>query len=1226
MAHASTLKALAEITDTGLFERLATSVLREANPIYESLVHTGVNTDGKTVKGPIDGITFNKSNRQPHMISVHHTTGGRDKLEKKWLHDPSKVKRRKPEAKQEGPGDILKTIAVYEEERIRTPNLIGTLVLTVTSDPSQELVREAEAIARTSGINIDLWPASRIAHFLDTDPVGQWLRKEYLGAEQELLSLELLKELSKKSLNENAPLMFRGCQDLWVRRGLDSDIDMSSKRPLSLVVGESGNGKSVACFKYLNKHIVEGGVGIIMSHAILTDAMTLDQAIYQSLKKLHPTLDQKSLSALTFCSSNCPMIIVIEDVNRSIRPNDLIEKVIAWAKNMDKNSESNFHILCPVWPKHTALLDENRKKDAQAYFVLANKYSVQEGENAVIEKAKLCGTEISKLKSQEIAKALGYDPLLIDLQDIGESPDPEFVIRSYINNVLLKAEADDNSINIASEYRDSLRNLAGCMLRHKQFEITWSNLKSWSEMGNDSIKAINILAKQRSVISYSSDLDDQTILFRHDRVRDFLLSDYIKLKLSSGQLEQDILSDPFYSELIGRALSDIEYDENTINIIYQENPLSLFFALKWSSHQSEDRKSCFLKEINKWVLDESNHSIAFRHTRWHALYVLSETDSPGISDIVRKFPENIMNGQLARLRNGDISGGVELCISLKPGMGAPWRDVQIEHAKYKYGKTLVASLNQLLERGDINKAIRSGALRLAGHVGDELLSIGVLACWSSDKDREEHLDDYLWAFAQCWCDQSEEMLDPVMKAWAEMPDDKNDNMPSPRGGLASHDLRWAFGKWTPDKAIDYFIQHAEREELRWPITYMLHGMDHHKAVRFVVEELADIRRRLEGSDSFSPFVLTAVQDWERLYEGGARKMSVPTRKLLLDLWRDDSKDKHIRIQAFLIWATAKEPEDNAILCEDVKLDNLKDCMLAERLKRRDHLAIPYLIDKLSREDTRYWWQYARYVWSEELLQALDDYLEERKGIVSLEYTNSINSDWIISELMMTLPERKSESMLLKHWDHLRYSPQYVQVALYHATTDCLKSANRTIEESSDTRKMLEYLSMNYGIKVKGRSGVTKKKQIISLIPYLDYMSDNCIFSLWEACNERGWFDLRRKYLDEKYPKNYRQGLWSKSQVTNELDEMVEFSRGYWIDFWIDDYIKTGVLWRDILEVLIEWLDVSKTEKALDLVISALVHKGSREDVTVLEQYMSLSKTANDMISDAKYSVCRRTLN
>ena len=47
-----TKQALASITDEGLFERLATTILREANPLYESLVQTGVNADGKTVKAP----------------------------------------------------------------------------------------------------------------------------------------------------------------------------------------------------------------------------------------------------------------------------------------------------------------------------------------------------------------------------------------------------------------------------------------------------------------------------------------------------------------------------------------------------------------------------------------------------------------------------------------------------------------------------------------------------------------------------------------------------------------------------------------------------------------------------------------------------------------------------------------------------------------------------------------------------------------------------------------------------------------------------------------------------------------------------------------------------------------------------------------------------------------------------------------------------------------------
>ena len=82
MSHAETLKVLASITDTGLFERLATAVLREANPLYESLIHTGVNAGGQTIKGPLDGVAFIRGAEPPHMISVHHATGDRHKLRK----------------------------------------------------------------------------------------------------------------------------------------------------------------------------------------------------------------------------------------------------------------------------------------------------------------------------------------------------------------------------------------------------------------------------------------------------------------------------------------------------------------------------------------------------------------------------------------------------------------------------------------------------------------------------------------------------------------------------------------------------------------------------------------------------------------------------------------------------------------------------------------------------------------------------------------------------------------------------------------------------------------------------------------------------------------------------------------------------------------------------------------------------------------------------------------
>jgi hypothetical protein len=71
-----TIRKLSEMTEESAFERLATAILREARPEYSSLLHPGVNSEGKTVKGPVDGIAFVLGAKPCHLIAAHHTTCG----------------------------------------------------------------------------------------------------------------------------------------------------------------------------------------------------------------------------------------------------------------------------------------------------------------------------------------------------------------------------------------------------------------------------------------------------------------------------------------------------------------------------------------------------------------------------------------------------------------------------------------------------------------------------------------------------------------------------------------------------------------------------------------------------------------------------------------------------------------------------------------------------------------------------------------------------------------------------------------------------------------------------------------------------------------------------------------------------------------------------------------------------------------------------------------------
>ena len=67
-----TRQRLAQITDAGHFEKLATAVLREEDAHCRRLAHVGVNVEGKTVKSPVDGIVYTSVDGQLHMLAVHH--------------------------------------------------------------------------------------------------------------------------------------------------------------------------------------------------------------------------------------------------------------------------------------------------------------------------------------------------------------------------------------------------------------------------------------------------------------------------------------------------------------------------------------------------------------------------------------------------------------------------------------------------------------------------------------------------------------------------------------------------------------------------------------------------------------------------------------------------------------------------------------------------------------------------------------------------------------------------------------------------------------------------------------------------------------------------------------------------------------------------------------------------------------------------------------------------
>ena len=765
------------------------------------------------------------------------------------------------------------------------------------------------------------------------------------------------------------------------------------------------------------------------------------------------------------------------------------------------------------------------------------------------------------------------------------------------------------------------------MLSRRRIELIWLEVRDWAGLQGGPLHLLGRLAHEGELIRLTGPSDEQRLSFRHDRVRDWLLADAAAELERRGLLAEAIVAEPFFAEVMGAVLVRGQPGSSFLQRVSTANPLALFQALRLFGQASAPHHEAIVRAINDWLDESTTHDRCNVHLRWEALAMLADTDSPSVPSIVRKFSDRTRTGELARLRNGDVSGGIELCSVVEPGMGAPWRDIHIEHAKFRYGRDIAKSLGEVLRQTDLDGATRIGALRLAGHIADPGLALAIETCWIADDGRRDHLAEYLWALGECCADDPARYLGPVFDAWAALSDQSDKaGWPSPREMFAAHELRWAFHRWPPLAAIDYFVERGSQDDLRWPITYMLHGMDHPKAVLFVVQELAAIRRRLEGSKSFSPFVLSAQDDWRRAQEDHGRPMSKGSRELLLGLWRDGTNDKHVRAQALSLWAATKTSDDIEVLRAVVPSDELAESILRQRLTREDQRAIPAMIEKVVADEHGYWWQYGRYLWAPELTESLDEFLGKRGARASRVWGESVGSDWYTSEMVMRLPADEAERLLVKHWAHLRFGSHFVQTALYVSTPRLLEAAQVAINECPNPASLMEHLTQRFGYRTKGHPGISREAQVLALAPYLHLLSPMDLGTLWEACNDHGWFTTRRELLDGRLQQPFLKRRWNRDQTESEFDKMIAEKHLSWIGHWVDGFMKTGVSWSEILATMTAWLDERRSLEALQLVAAAVENRGTRADLGALRIYEGMPESAaGQLIADTQFVVHRRTI-
>ena len=1059
---------------------------------------------------------------------------------------------------------------------------------------------------------------------MDFDPRGQWIRKTFLGVEPTALSERLLRDLSLRSIRSSLP---PDDPELWVDRSVEEALRDRVDDRVQFVLGESGVGKTVACLKHLQRHVQAGGFGLVVDDEILRTSVAIEDAIGRTLQNLQPSLRGSAGSdALSLASENDRLTLVIEDINRSLQPSRLVERLAAWnAHDTSTEDLPHWRILCPIWPQTIALVSDTASKAVNESTVAIALFTKDEAVAAVRRRCD----GLTDLEAEALASALGYDPLLIALHEDGENAsDPASVIHTYVAHSLDRLASSEGRYT-PGEYWSALRTLSLEMLKRRRLEPRFAEVSDWTAEKPQVAVMLREMAGHREVIRLEGTSVNQRAVFRHDRVRDYILAEAIAHAISHDDLSVPVMFEPYFAEVLGIAVTRGGVPIQTINEVIHANPLALFCALRHCSRQDTDRAQWVLEAATSWAQSDACRDPLNRSLRAAVLRVLSVCDGAHIRRLCETVEDEVPNewSLRGRFRNGDVRAGVHLCAMVPPGVRWAGHVELIDFVGHKGGSGFVRALENLLRRTDLTEGQRSGALRLAGFVGNSDLA-GVLGeSWSREASPMGVLSDYLWACSQCCGDEPATLLEPLVDAWAAM-SDEDKGFGSPRLRFGADELRFAFRNKVPQPAVGYLLERAESPELCWPIQVMLNGIDFPEAVEFVVRELAQQDEQQEVTGHSSPFADTATYEWSERKRYGGRPMSVESRRRLFQLWSCDSTGKHLRRRALRFWCATVAEGDIPILRRVDTNSDLGSLALGERLRRGDRKAVPDLVLRLHADDRGYWWRAGRYVWTDELTECLDRMLARRADELTKSESDSTRSvDLVLVERLLELPLSTCERLLVQHWAGLRRSAYYVKAALYVASPGLLKSVAEVVAERNDTKALLEHLNHPWGLGYSGRRGLTSLSQVNGLLPYLNYLSDADITMLWRECNKKGWFEWRRKHLDG-HARRIGIRFVDDASATMELDRGLDnkgpFSR---LDRWGDSFLESGVSLEHMLKVVSLWVARRPQEQALLEAARLVIGFGKRRHLVLLDRHAAAkSRFGQEVIRNADFDLRLRSLD
>jgi len=1224
-------------------EEIAAPILRQLNLDYENFLHTGINREGQTIKDPVDGLVRIEKNGVTNFIYFEFTID--KKLDQKWLND-----------KKSREGDVIKAAKLANEIKKDFPDAVFRLCLCTNQKVNSKLFNAVEKKCKALGIiNDPIIGFSKLLDFLDNTPSGHWIRHKYLGISAELLSFELLKYICSENLKRyKSEINYE--QDAIVERTIEQNfkakIEDYSYSNLFLV-GNSGTGKSILTYRVL-KSLSKNNLTLRIRNKYVEEANRLDDAIFAQLSEEIPNLFRTYLQDILILINKNKLLIVIEDISRGGNTNVLLNKIISWSsisqgeegRQGNSTLEASYKIICPIWNKRLTDFQNSNPNKNQRNFVkcFLNRFDELEAINTLQLIFKKANLTLAEGQIKTIAKSLNYDPFLMGIyKELVVYSNKDYLslsnrsLEKYLEKEVIAIE--EISTIPRFEIYSILNNWARFMLLEKKLAPTYSVIKTWFSSNASAMEVFQEINKRDTLFKFDK---EGNTLFRHDRVRDSLLINAFLQFLNAPIKNKEILSEPFYADYIGQAVSKSQLTIQSFDFLLENNPLCLFIALQYFDGQKNEYFEEYVVKLKKWVDNVLIKGAFNKEIKQDIEYILLNIDLPEILTIIDNFPYSTAL-QAARFRNGRVDAGINLIASYNQNEFEPiftnlYRDELIEIVKSKYYKCVEEYLITSLKVKDFEdqEFFRYSIIILAGYWKSATLSSYILESWKNAKKKEECLEAAIWGIIQSESDDLEEHLIPLLDFWVTCPEPKVSNRPNtlPPGAVpVSKDRIVNYKQETKEnlsrcewdnikeETIDKLIRISTLNKNYNIFLYtVLAKIDHPKVIRIRVKNLGANYKKAKEKNAGMFFIqywmLTEKVNPNNTFRPG-KQIKENTIEELLTIWSNRNNDDFERTVAFDFWSNNIGIKDLPHLqnIQPSEFDEIYKKAISRRIELGDKTVIPFLPKYLADNEREF--HNLDKIWCNDLVNILEDLFIElaEKSPIKTQKRN-ITPPYFLKKAIKNISPKDAENFLIQFWEFSGNTPDFVQISLLIGTPKLLSMAAKSINNSDAPIALFKYLSLYYGFRKHREENLITLHSIKNLMVYVKYLSMKQLNDIAEQCQRSGFIDYSKRFIlphlgllkkeavftySKSETEDLKQKFFpSKEVIKTQFKKEAGYESHMIMDNWIHQFERKGISRNTLFDILKDLLHEEPTIKNYRYVSQCIKVAGTRIDIPILD--------------------------